>query len=225
MSRQKEWASVPITLFVALKFFQLTFKMSFTMSQKLNSHRSGGLISPTELATSNLKPDNTPLAVDMLLQCHQRVAAQCETLQRLCTYLNDHVVDDQARQASAAVMRYFDVAAPLHHADEEQDWWTLLRPMWVRDAPSIEMLDRLQDEHRQLESQWQALRLELQTVVQADPAEYLSVSRQVVDAFVLAYQTHIAFEEGPWMELASRSVSEQDLARLGERMTARRQQA
>ena len=195
------------------------------MSQKLNPHRSGGLVLPTEAAQTHSKANSTPLAVEMLLQCHQRVAAQCETLERLCVYLSDHVVDEPAQQAAAAVMRYFDVAAPLHHADEEQDWWALLRPLWVRDAQSIAMLDRLRDEHLLLEGQWQALRLELQAVVKAGPEETLTVSKEAVKTFIAAYQAHMAFEEGPWMELARRSVSEQDLTYLGESMTARRRQA
>jgi hemerythrin-like domain-containing protein len=194
------------------------------MSQKLNLHRSGGLYLPTEAGRPQAQPDDAPLAVDMLLQCHQRVAAQCNTLQRLSVYLLDNAVDEQARQAAAGVMRYFDVAAPLHHADEEQDWWELLHPVWAQDATRLALLDRLRGEHRLLESRWQGLRAQLQDVVHAGPDETRCVSQAAVNDFVTAYEAHIALEEGPWLRAARQSVSEEDLARLGASMTARRRQ-
>ena len=65
-----------------------------------------------------------PLA--MLSACHERVERQCRTLTRLLPHLAQHGADAQAREAGQAVLRYFDEAAPNHHADEEDDLQALM---------------------------------------------------------------------------------------------------
>ena len=56
---------------------------------------------------------------EMLGACHDRVRRSLDLLQRLRDYLKTHACDDSARQAARDVLRYFDIAAPLHHEDEE----------------------------------------------------------------------------------------------------------
>ncbi|MDY0108049.1 MAG: hemerythrin domain-containing protein, partial [Giesbergeria sp.] len=56
---------------------------------------------------------------EMLAACHERVLRSLALLQKLQDYLHGHPCDDSARQAARDVLRYFDVAAPLHHEDEE----------------------------------------------------------------------------------------------------------
>lgn len=186
----------------------------------------GGLWVPREPQTKSLSDEvHSPLAVEMLLQCHQRVAAQCETLQRLCAYLPTHGVDEQARSAATAVMRYFDTAAPLHHADEEQDWLGLLRPLWAQQAERLALLERLRAEHRQLEALWQLQKTALQSVVAAPDGQSLRLSPESVEAFVQAYHAHIAFEEGQWLVLAQQALKGPALDALASSMVARRRQA
>ena len=184
----------------------------------------GGLWVPREPQNKSLSDEvHSPLAVEMLLQCHQRVAAQCETLQRLCAYLPTHGVDEQARSAATAVMRYFDTAAPLHHADEEQDWLGLLRPLWRAQDDKLAMLDRLCIEHRALERMWCEIKGQLQALADAALGGCMPLDATRVNGFVQAYRAHIAFEEGTWLNLAHRSVSKDDLVQLGHAMVARRQ--
>ena len=63
---------------------------------------------------------------EMLEACHERVERSLDLLARLCSYLHDHACDDTARQAARDVLRYFDIAAPLHHEDEELHVFPLL---------------------------------------------------------------------------------------------------
>src|SRR5665647_521132 len=56
---------------------------------------------------------------EMLEACHERVNRMLALLVRLREYLPGHGTDDNARQAARDVMRYFDLAAPHHHQDEE----------------------------------------------------------------------------------------------------------
>ena len=56
---------------------------------------------------------------EMLAACHDRVVRMLALQARLRQHLQDKGCDEPARQAARDVMRYFDLAAPLHHQDEE----------------------------------------------------------------------------------------------------------
>ena len=64
--------------------------------------------------------------LEMLSACHHRIERQCATLRRLVDHLATHGPDQQARDAAAGVMRYFDTAGRDHHADEEEDLFPAL---------------------------------------------------------------------------------------------------
>lgn len=158
--------------------------------------------------------------IEMLKACHERIAAQCETLEKLVAHLPLHGPDLQAQQAARNVMRYFDVAGPHHHADEEQDLFPMLIDIDDRmDSPIRERITALRDEHRSLDAAWARLR-----AVLADIAEEKRVplDEELVAAFVGAYRSHIAQEERDILPFAQAHLDEWQRARLSEAMVARR---
>src|SRR5688572_25382640 len=52
---------------------------------------------------------------EMLAACHARMDRSLDLLGRLGRHLHDQGCDAQARSAATDVLRYFDIAAPLHH--------------------------------------------------------------------------------------------------------------
>ncbi|WP_332258693.1 hemerythrin domain-containing protein [Polaromonas glacialis] len=56
---------------------------------------------------------------EMLATCHDRVERMLALQKKLQQHLLDKGCDAPARQAARDVMRYFDLAAPLRHQDEE----------------------------------------------------------------------------------------------------------
>src|SRR5439155_25395301 len=103
---------------------------------------------------------------ELLAGCHDRVRRSLVLLQRLVAHLRTHGADGDARPAAADVLRYFDVAGPQHHLDEETHVLPLLEASG--DAALVEAARRLHDEHRQLDTQWQALRTQLSALDDAD---------------------------------------------------------
>ena len=63
----------------------------------------------------------------MLAACHGRIERQLATLERLQRHLPEHGCDVDARAAARGILRYFDTAAPNHHADEEASVFPRLR--------------------------------------------------------------------------------------------------
>jgi hypothetical protein len=75
----------------------------------------------------------------MLEACHERVQRTLALLARLRVHVREQGADENARQAARDVLRYFDMAAPLHHEDEELHVFPLLlahgAPEVVRGQP------------------------------------------------------------------------------------------
>ena len=137
--------------------------------------------------------------LEMLKACHERIAAQCATLAKLSAHLPSHGADEQARQAARNIMRYFDVAGPHHHADEEEDLFPLLMVEGQRlRSPVVEVIASLLDEHRSLEASWAQLRAVLADIAQG---QVRPIERAWTDSFADAYRRHIAVEENGLVRL------------------------
>jgi hemerythrin-like domain-containing protein len=162
---------------------------------------------------------DSPLA--MLAECHRRVERQCATLARLAPHLAANGSDTAAREAALGVLRYFETAAPNHHADEEQDLFpALIESMAGSDAVCLrQIIDRLLAEHRALDQRWAALRRTLRAVADGQAA---ALDGADVEAFSALYARHIALEEGELLPMAARLLADDELRRIGDAMRARR---
>lgn len=159
--------------------------------------------------------------LEMLSACHGRVERQCATLRRLVPHLAAHGADGEARVAAANVMRYFDTAARHHHADEEEDLFpALLESMAGSDAVCLRALvEGLTAEHRELESAWRRVRRALERI---EAGEAAPLAAEVVEGLAQLYERHIAREESELLPMAARLLGEEELARIGRAMRARR---
>jgi hemerythrin-like domain-containing protein len=141
-------------------------------------------------------------------------------LQRLVEHTATRGVDDEARDAARGVMRYFELAAPQHHADEEQDLFpALLESMAGSDPVCLrELTTALTAEHRALEALWRRLRAELQALI--DDGRALAAAP--VDAFVAGYLAHVRREDDELFPMAARLLGDDELERVGRSMRLRR---
>lgn len=159
--------------------------------------------------------------LEMLAACHGRLEAQCATLRRLVVHLGSHGADRQAREAAAAVMRYFDTSAVHHHADEEVDLFpALMEAMAGSDAVCLrELTASLTAEHRELEQRWRTLRRQLEPVARGNAS---TLTDDEVRDFIGLYGRHMAREEAELLPMAGRLLSDAELDRIGLVMRARR---
>lgn len=159
--------------------------------------------------------------LEMLAACHGRVERQCALLRRLVPHLAAHGADDQARDAAASIMRYFDSAARDHHADEEVDLFpALIESMAGSDPVCLrELVDALRTEHRALEQRWHDLRRALEPIAAGQAA---ALDADAVAAFADLYARHIAREEAELLPMAARLIPDAELQRIGRAMRRRR---
>ncbi len=160
--------------------------------------------------------------LEMLSACHGRIEDQCSTLRRLVAHVDASGVDEQARTAARAVVRYFETAAGLHHADEEENLFpALVESMAGSDPVCIrELTQRLVAQHRRLESQWRRVREALERLIEAGDPAWLDPGD--VDALVTSYEEHIALEERELLPMAARLLGDGELDAMGRAMRERR---
>ncbi|MEO7494386.1 MAG: pyridoxamine 5'-phosphate oxidase [Massilia sp.] len=162
---------------------------------------------------------DTPIAV--LKHCHDRIRKQLATLDKLLAHLPAHGADEQARQAAAAVLKYFDQAAPLHHADEEENLIPMLQACAEgEDAATLAALGPgiLQD-HDAMDAMWQDLHEQLRGIAAGSAAR---LDPALVASFGERYLRHMETEEGHIAPMAKRLFSARQMAALGQAMQARR---
>ncbi|MFM9917229.1 MAG: hemerythrin domain-containing protein [Rhizobacter sp.] len=158
---------------------------------------------------------------EMLLACHERVRRSVALLVRLVRHVDERGHDAQSRSAASDVLRYFDLAAPLHHDDEEQHVFPILSDSG--DADLADAVSGLYRDHLRMSALWAALRSTLEAWSLPGTAEAGS------DAFVdqvaefdRMYAAHLATEEGTVFPAARARMDRKLLAVMSADMQQRR---
>ena len=160
-----------------------------------------------------------PLA--LLQACHERVTRSLALLQRLLSHLQTRPgqpADAMARSAAEDVRRYFDIAAPLHHQDEELHLFPVARASG--DAALQGLCDTLAAQHEHMRVQWQDLSAQLQALDTTPPG--LARLEQAVQAFCALYAQHLALEDGQFYPALAPRLDVAQQRDMGLEMGARR---
>lgn len=158
---------------------------------------------------------------EMLAACHERVERMLCLLERLGAHLAARGDDADARQAARDVLRYFDLAGPAHHEDEERH---LFPALLARGDPAQRALvRRLQAEHRQMADWWPQVRAPLVALADghgdvADTARW----RSLWAAYAALYRRHIDTEDRVAYPAARTLFDAAALQAMGREMARRR---
>ena len=160
-----------------------------------------------------------PIAV--LKHCHDRIRKQLATLEKLLAHLPAHGADQAAREAAAAVLKYFDKAAHVHHDDEEQDLVPMLQAVARGGDADVlaALVPGILQDHDEMDAMWQGLHEQLSAIAGASAA---ALSDSEVRRFVQRYTAHMEREEANIAPMAKRLFSPAQMAQLGRAMQQRR---
>lgn len=156
----------------------------------------------------------------MLEACHERVQRTLGLLARLRTHVQEKGADNDARQAARDVLRYFDIAAPLHHADEELHVFPLLLAQATPEVKAVVL--RLQQDHVAMTADWAAARVCLLALVDGSAQGFSARDVAALDQFAGRYGAHITAEEGSAYPAAAALLAPASLATMGREMALRR---
>lgn len=166
---------------------------------------------------------------ELLGACHERVQRSLDLLERLLAHLQERQACDlAARSAARDVLRYFDVAAPLHHQDEELHVFPALEA--GGDAGLKQACAELRAQHGQIAAAWQALRRPLHELAAMPDgpldgpldSHLLQDLTPAVAEFVRLHDAHLRCEDGLVFPAAAALLAEPAQAEMGREMAARR---
>lgn len=166
----------------------------------------------------NLEPQNFVTwdePIDMLYACHGKVKNFCRQLQLLPNYLDKNGVNQAVKNDVQQILNYFNQSAPLHHDDEEKDFF----PALIKQRPEAQTdVDLLESQHIELHRNWDELSAQLVALLNGDIQQ---IDRALIQRFVAGYDQHIAIEE-PLFELGREHLSQEELNSIGQIMADRR---
>lgn len=158
---------------------------------------------------------------EMLQACHERVERMLGLLERLAAHLDTVGGDDAARRAAQDVMRYFDLAGPAHHEDEERH--VLPRLAASPQADLRALAQRLHRDHLAMAAQWQAVRADLVAVAAGPgPAAPDAARTARWRGFAALYREHVRAEEDQAYPAARAGLEGRSEAAMGREMATRR---
>jgi hemerythrin-like domain-containing protein len=155
--------------------------------------------------------------------CHDRVRRSLDLLCRLVEHLQTVGHDADARSAAHDAWRYFEIAAPAHHADEELHVLPRLRQSgdpWLADAAR-----RLLAGHEALRSVWQQLGplvREVHESVSALSARALDALHARTGQFLAIHERHLRLEDSFAFPAVQERMQADQLAAMGHEMQRRR---
>ncbi|TDQ59774.1 hemerythrin HHE cation binding domain-containing protein [Mesocricetibacter intestinalis] len=153
--------------------------------------------------------------LDMLYACHTKVKNFCRQLQKLPDYLEQQGMTAALERDIAQILTYFNQAAPLHHEDEEKDFF----PALIKHYPQAqEEIERLEQQHIMLHRNWSLLSAQLLALKEGKRSD---IDAELIKAFIAGYDSHIAIEE-PLFELGKKYLSATELNAMGKIMSKRR---
>jgi hemerythrin-like domain-containing protein len=170
---------------------------------------------------------NTPPAAgvdepfELLAACHERVRRSLRLLERLVAHAERQGPDAQAAGAARDLLRYFSIAAPLHHEDEERHLLPLLRSS--AQAALVEAAFQIGADHAQMRAQWPPIGQALIQIADGRLPD-LALLRDRVDAFCRLHEAHLAVEDGLVFPAVARRADAAHLRRMSADMAARRGQ-
>jgi hemerythrin-like domain-containing protein len=180
--------------------------------------------------TSPLLPGHRSPAVgfeqpfEMLEACHERIRRSLDLLGRLVDHAALNGADDAARSAAADVLRYFTLAAPAHHEDEERHLVPRLRASGQPEA--VAAAERILQDHHALRDAWSGLQPLLADVAAGNLPPHDAL-RDAASRFIDLHTPHLSLEDTfafPAGRVIAEAQGPQAVAEMGREMAARRGQ-
>jgi hemerythrin-like domain-containing protein len=172
------------------------------------------------MCSGSIRPGfDDPLGLMQAL--HMRLEQRAALLDRLAEHVRHHGSDDDARATAGHVMRCFDEDCPMHHDDEEEDLFPMLRAATpAAEQARVEILIAgLVAQHREMHAAYDALRPQLAAVVDGRLG---AIEQALVDRLHALCAQHVTLEESELFPFARAHLDAAALEDLGRAMAARR---
>lgn len=157
--------------------------------------------------------------------CHDGILKHIEQLAQLASIVDQDKSNPQVKTLAADLESFYHKVILNHHQEEEQELFTAVRtalhpdPVDLADAKLH--IDRLTNEHRQIEAWWRDIEPALKKLAKGKVA---SLDKAIVEQIVTHYAAHALFEEAVFLPLSARLLDKNGLSALGLSLHIRHQE-
>ncbi len=133
---------------------------------------------------------------EMLEACHDRVRRMFALLARVRQHLDEIGWEEKVGLAARDVLRYFEMAAPNHHLDEELHVFPAV--LTGPDADLQDIVRGLHRDHLDMLRAWPAIRQVLQSIANSSVGQWVPLdddAKALLDLFASLYARHVEQED------------------------------
>ena len=157
--------------------------------------------------------------LDTLEQDHARQAGLCDILEQIADSLPADMDSGRCREAASALRHDL----PLHHQDEEEGLFPLLRRHASQSEKLAAIMARLSSEHAADEGFAEELSEQLESLARGESPSNPEALGYMLRGFFESYRRHIHWENEILLPLARETLTEGDLDELFRCMANHRQ--
>lgn len=162
--------------------------------------------------------EKNPDPIDLIANVHAQHATLCDTLEEIADSLPDSIDEQQC----ASVIDTLNHELPLHHKDEEEGLFPLLRKKAANDPALKGHLEQLSWEHAADESAAQEIAEVLDHLSHGEKPNNPEMFGYMLRAFFESYRRHLHWENTVLLPIARKSLSGPDLEFLNDVMANNR---
>ena len=157
--------------------------------------------------------------IGVLTSCHRRIEHFVGILENLVASDVPIPLDAERRKALESSLNYFRNSAPKHVADEDESLFPRLKKAGV--SARLKLLATQHEEITQLHTDLESLGLQWLSLPRLSPVTWEKL-KDTVDGMSSIYSEHIQIEEHEIFPKAAEFLSPEELATVGDEMSARR---
>ena len=157
--------------------------------------------------------------IGVLNSCHRRIEHFIGILETLVASDAPIPLDVERRKVLESSLNYFRNSAPKHIADEDDSLFPRLKKAGV--SAKLKVLATQHEQISQLHADLESVGLQWLSLPRLSPPTWEKL-KDTVDALSTIYSEHIQIEEHDIFPAAAAFLSTQEMAKLGDEMSARR---
>lgn len=172
--------------------------------------------------SDNLKNVTYDQPIELLLSCHEKIMHFSSALLKLSIALKQDGWNDEITTSSDQIRRYFNIAAPEHHLDEEVHLFPAIIALdpefeQAQSTEILKVLHRLIQEHVESDLLWETL----DTMLEEKSDDFILLE-ELAQEFKNSMHEHALIENEEIFPYAQTHINTNELKKIGLAIAERR---
>lgn len=160
--------------------------------------------------------------IDLLLSCHEKILHFSSALFEVSLALKEKGWNEEIKVSISQVRRYFNIAGPDHHLDEEHHLFPAIIALdpelkLPESTEIVHLLNRLIKEHVESDVLWETL----DTMLEEESEDFTTLEKLALK-FKTTIQEHARIENEQIFPYAIKNINKDELKKIGLAIAERR---